>query len=186
MCVIALWSVVPIDGGRTRLENSFPVLSPLVFSHHPLAFTLLHDSSYYFSPQSGEKGYDPNRSRVSDDTMMDFIRGTVTNDVTSVPGIGQAAAKKLAAGEGDESITNTYQLIGKVRTSPRETGRGSLLFAGSLSCCSACLCSRPTMTIFLRTVLLIAAFSLSLFPCPLFKVSNAQGSRNRRTQGGLH
>lgn len=62
-----------------------------------------------------EQGYDPKRSRVSDDTMMDFIRGSVGGDITEVPGIGPAAAKKLADGEGDESITNTYQLIGKVR-----------------------------------------------------------------------
>ena len=45
--------------------------------------------------------------------MADFIRGTVTGDVTEVPGIGPAAAKKLACGEGDEKVTNTYQLIGK-------------------------------------------------------------------------
>ena len=46
--------------------------------------------------------------------MMDFIRGTVTGDITDVPGIGPAAAKKLATGEGDEKVTNTYQLVGKV------------------------------------------------------------------------
>lgn len=45
--------------------------------------------------------------------MADFIRGTVTGDVTEVPGVGPAAAKKLADGEGDEKVTNTYQLIGK-------------------------------------------------------------------------
>ena len=47
--------------------------------------------------------------------MMDFIRGTVTGDITDVPGIGPAAAKKLATGEGDEKVTNTYQLVGKVK-----------------------------------------------------------------------
>ena len=47
--------------------------------------------------------------------MMDFIRGTVEPGLESVPGIGPAAAKKLAMGEGDEKVTNTYQLIGKVR-----------------------------------------------------------------------
>ena len=47
--------------------------------------------------------------------MMDFIRGTVTGDITEVPGIGPGAQKKLAAGEGDEQVTNTYQLIGKVK-----------------------------------------------------------------------
>jgi hypothetical protein len=46
--------------------------------------------------------------------MMDFIRGTVSGEIQDVPGIGPAAAKKLAAGEGDDKVTNTYQLIGKV------------------------------------------------------------------------
>ena len=64
--------------------------------------------------KSNAQGYDPKRSRVNDDTMMDFIRGTVTGDITDVPGIGPAAAKKLATGEGDEKVTNTYQLVGKV------------------------------------------------------------------------
>jgi len=59
------------------------------------------------------QGYDPKRSRVNDNTMMDFIRGTVSGNIQDVPGIGPAAAKKLAAGEGDEKVTNTYQLIGK-------------------------------------------------------------------------
>lgn len=61
-----------------------------------------------------DQGYDPKRSRVNDDTMMDFIRGAITGAITEVPGIGPAAAKKLAAGVGDDSITNTYQLVGKV------------------------------------------------------------------------
>jgi len=65
--------------------------------------------------QSEASGYDPKRSRVNDNTMMDFIRGVVSADLTTVPGIGPAAAKKLATGEGDEKVTNTYQLIGKVR-----------------------------------------------------------------------
>mmetsp|Transcript_32928 Transcript_32928/g.62921 ORF Transcript_32928/g.62921 Transcript_32928/m.62921 type:complete len:131 (-) Transcript_32928:226-618(-) len=60
-----------------------------------------------------EQGYDPKRSRVNDDTMMDFIRGSITGDITEVPGIGPAAAKKMAIGENDDAITNTYQLIGK-------------------------------------------------------------------------
>lgn len=63
--------------------------------------------------RQAEQGYDPKRSRVNDNTMMDFIRGTVSGDITDVPGIGPAAALKLAAGEGDDKITNTYQLIGK-------------------------------------------------------------------------
>ena len=51
--------------------------------------------------------------------MMDFIRGSIAGTTTEVPGIGPAAAKKLASGEGDEAITNTYQLIGKVRRTIR-------------------------------------------------------------------
>lgn len=47
--------------------------------------------------------------------MGDWMRGSITGDLTEVPGIGPAAAKKLAGGEtDDECITNTYQLIGKV------------------------------------------------------------------------
>lgn len=47
--------------------------------------------------------------------MAEFIRGEIQPELTSVPGIGPAGAAKLAMGEGDEKITNTYQLIGKVR-----------------------------------------------------------------------
>mmetsp|Transcript_28361 Transcript_28361/g.59156 ORF Transcript_28361/g.59156 Transcript_28361/m.59156 type:complete len:133 (-) Transcript_28361:359-757(-) len=60
-----------------------------------------------------ETGYDPKRSKVSDDTMADFVRATIKGDITEVPGIGPAAAKKLAEGEPDDQVTNTYQLIGK-------------------------------------------------------------------------
>lgn len=60
--------------------------------------------------QSAE-GYDPRRSKVSEDKMEDWLRSQVTANVEDVPGIGPAAKKKLA--EGDESITNCYQLFGK-------------------------------------------------------------------------
>eukprot|EP00559_Dactyliosolen_fragilissimus_P008778 CAMPEP_0184856594 /NCGR_PEP_ID=MMETSP0580-20130426/1772_1 /TAXON_ID=1118495 /ORGANISM="Dactyliosolen fragilissimus" /LENGTH=114 /DNA_ID=CAMNT_0027351697 /DNA_START=146 /DNA_END=493 /DNA_ORIENTATION=- len=46
--------------------------------------------------------------------MADFQRGIITGDLQEVPGIGPAAAKKLAQSENeDEKITNTFQLIGK-------------------------------------------------------------------------
>eukprot|EP00594_Rhizosolenia_setigera_P003134 CAMPEP_0178956048 /NCGR_PEP_ID=MMETSP0789-20121207/9985_1 /TAXON_ID=3005 /ORGANISM="Rhizosolenia setigera, Strain CCMP 1694" /LENGTH=113 /DNA_ID=CAMNT_0020637829 /DNA_START=173 /DNA_END=514 /DNA_ORIENTATION=+ len=46
--------------------------------------------------------------------MGDWMRGDINGTITEVPGIGPAAAKKLANGETpDECITNTYQLIGK-------------------------------------------------------------------------
>mmetsp|Transcript_42128 Transcript_42128/g.61793 ORF Transcript_42128/g.61793 Transcript_42128/m.61793 type:complete len:136 (+) Transcript_42128:109-516(+) len=61
-----------------------------------------------------ESGYDPKRSRVSDSTMGDFLRGQITGELTEVPGIGPAAAKKLAAGDDEsEMVTNTFQLFGK-------------------------------------------------------------------------
>eukprot|EP00588_Corethron_pennatum_P014491 CAMPEP_0194278700 /NCGR_PEP_ID=MMETSP0169-20130528/11857_1 /TAXON_ID=218684 /ORGANISM="Corethron pennatum, Strain L29A3" /LENGTH=130 /DNA_ID=CAMNT_0039022947 /DNA_START=165 /DNA_END=557 /DNA_ORIENTATION=+ len=59
----------------------------------------------------GDVGFDPNKSKVSDDTMGAFIRENITGEITEVPGIGPGAAKKLAASE--DQITNTYQLIGK-------------------------------------------------------------------------
>ena len=38
-------------------------------------------------------GYDPRRSRVSDDKMNEFLRGQLSGDLTEVPGIGPAAVK---------------------------------------------------------------------------------------------
>jgi hypothetical protein len=58
-------------------------------------------------------GYDPRRSRVSDDRMAEFQRGRLTGDLSEVPGIGPAAIKKLSSGEEEDKITNTFQLIGK-------------------------------------------------------------------------
>jgi len=61
-----------------------------------------------------EEGYDPKRSRVSDETMQNFLKGKVSGDITDIPGIGPAAAKKLAEGEDEnDQITNTFQFIGK-------------------------------------------------------------------------
>lgn len=60
------------------------------------------------------EGYDPKRSRVSDDKMDQWRRAQITGDLVEVPGIGAAAVKKLAeADEGADKITNTYQLFGK-------------------------------------------------------------------------
>jgi hypothetical protein len=60
-------------------------------------------------------GYDPQKSRVAEDTLADFLRAPLTGDLTEVPGIGKAAVTKLGAeGEdGEEAVTNTFQLIGK-------------------------------------------------------------------------
>ncbi|KAG5180527.1 hypothetical protein JKP88DRAFT_185579 [Tribonema minus] len=60
-----------------------------------------------------EAGYDPKRSKVTDEKLAEFIRQPITGELTEVPGIGPAAVKKLAAGEGSNKVANTYQLIGK-------------------------------------------------------------------------
>ena len=50
--------------------------------------------------------------------MNIFQKGKITGDLTDIPGIGPAAVKKLRAIEPEEEkITNTFQLIGKVRFS---------------------------------------------------------------------
>jgi len=51
-------------------------------------------------------GYDPKKSRVSDDTLADFFRSQLTGDLQEIPGIGPAAAKCLAEGDDDDKITN--------------------------------------------------------------------------------
>jgi hypothetical protein len=43
--------------------------------------------------------------------MEAWLRSQVTPDLEDVPGIGPAAVKRLA--DGDEKITNCYQLFGK-------------------------------------------------------------------------
>ena len=60
-----------------------------------------------------EEGYDPRKSKVSDSTMETFRSDPIKGDITEVPGIGPATKEKLAEGEGDDRITNTYQLFGK-------------------------------------------------------------------------
>lgn len=59
-------------------------------------------------------GYDPQKSRVAEDTLADFLRAPLTGDLTEVPGIGPAAVSKLGQdGEDGDAIENTFQLIGK-------------------------------------------------------------------------
>jgi hypothetical protein len=55
------------------------------------------------------EGYDPNKSKVSQDKMADFLLADIDPDITSVPGIGPAAVRNLA----ESNITTTYQLIGQ-------------------------------------------------------------------------
>eukprot|EP00904_Undaria_pinnatifida_P001196 jgi/Undpi1/11077/HiC_scaffold_30.g13375.m1 len=58
-------------------------------------------------------GYDPKRSKVSDDKLAEFIRSAISGDITEVPGIANRGKEILAEGEGDDCVTNTHQLIGK-------------------------------------------------------------------------
>jgi len=60
-----------------------------------------------------DEGYDPRKSKVSEDRMQKWRQENVTGDLSEVPGIGPAAIAKLAEGDGDDAITNTYQLFGK-------------------------------------------------------------------------
>ena len=73
------------------------------------------NSSHLDAPsQKAEEGYDPRRSKVSDDTMERWRTSQITGDLTEVPGIGPSAAAKLKeSSEGVDAITNTYQLFGK-------------------------------------------------------------------------
>ena len=67
-----------------------------------------------FSMVQSAEGYDPRRSKDSDDKMAAWATAPISGDLTEVPGIGPAAVKKLAeADEGPDKITNTFQLFGK-------------------------------------------------------------------------
>ena len=39
------------------------------------------------------EGYDPQKSRIADDKLADFLRAPLTGVITEAPGIGEAAAK---------------------------------------------------------------------------------------------
>ena len=60
------------------------------------------------------EGYDPTKSKVSQDKMEAWRNSTVSGNLIEVPGIGPAAVKALRAGNDvDDHVTNTYQLFGK-------------------------------------------------------------------------
>lgn len=60
-----------------------------------------------------EEGYDPKKSKVSEDRMEKWRTSEVTGDIIEVPGIGPAAKKLLAEDAiPEDRITNTHQLIG--------------------------------------------------------------------------
>ncbi|KAJ1439127.1 hypothetical protein B484DRAFT_444215 [Ochromonadaceae sp. CCMP2298] len=54
-------------------------------------------------------GFHPEKSKVNEDTLSDFIRAPINGTLTEVPGIGAATVKIMA----EHEITTTYALIGK-------------------------------------------------------------------------
>lgn len=75
-------------------------------------------------------GYDPQKSRLAEDKLADFLRAPLTGDIQEVPGIGEAAMKNLAkedGGSGDDAITNTYQLMGKFLLLKSNTDSGEMV-----------------------------------------------------------
>ena len=42
-----------------------------------------------------EEGFNPNKSKVKDDTLANFLQSEIKEDLTSVPGIGPATVKAL-------------------------------------------------------------------------------------------
>ena len=69
-------------------------------------------------------GYHPERSKVSADTMGEWLRKEVSGDLLEVPGIGPASVKALK----EHGITTTYQLFGKF-LSLMDEGVGSVELA---------------------------------------------------------
>lgn len=59
-------------------------------------------------------GYSAKKTKINEDKLADWLREQVTGDLEQIPGIGPANVKLLAATDKvEESITTTYQLIGK-------------------------------------------------------------------------
>ena len=56
------------------------------------------------------EGFDVNRSQVSASALANFLAEEIREDITSVPGIGPAAAAALAADvDGEPGVKTTYQ-----------------------------------------------------------------------------
>ena len=58
--------------------------------------------------------YNPHHSRMSADTLADFLRKPLSGDLREVPGIGDKQIKLLKlGGDASDRIYTTQQLIGK-------------------------------------------------------------------------
>jgi hypothetical protein len=51
-----------------------------------------------------QDGYDPKKSKINDEKLAEFIRAAISGDLNEVPGLGPAALKLLAAGEGSNKV----------------------------------------------------------------------------------
>ena len=59
-------------------------------------------------------GFDPEKSKVSAETLARFLTSNLAEDLRSVPGIGPATVARLRENmDGDSAVETTYQLIGK-------------------------------------------------------------------------
>mgnify|MGYP003403120698 CR=1 FL=1 len=57
--------------------------------------------------------YDPSKSNISTNTLIDWLRLPINGDITEVPGISKNNAKILSYGSNEyDKIKNTYQLLG--------------------------------------------------------------------------
>lgn len=56
--------------------------------------------------------YHPERSRITERALTDFIRAPISGDLVEVPGIGPVTARLLA----DAGVDSTFALIGKFLT----------------------------------------------------------------------
>ncbi|CAM9210684.1 unnamed protein product [Chrysoparadoxa australica] len=87
----------------------------IIFNHLTFRSCIQHSDCFLLAKP---EGYDPRRSQINENhqgpALETFIRSPITGDLTEVPGVGKGNAEKLA--EGDDKVTNTYQLIGKYLT----------------------------------------------------------------------
>ena len=58
---------------------------------------------------SDSKGYDPQRSQVSDDTLTEWLETDLEEDLQQVPGVGTKAAEALRTA----GVQTPYALIGQ-------------------------------------------------------------------------
>jgi hypothetical protein len=58
-----------------------------------------------------QDGYDPKKSKINDEKLAEFIRAAISGDLNEVPGLGPAALKLLAAGEGSNKVKTSKRPI---------------------------------------------------------------------------